>query len=147
LTVLLMLSLVLAPGCAVVNLAFKLVGVVFELLTFWAEAPEAAEHPENGPALAEGSPGEPVPLAEALERALDSGARGRMFLVAPGSALPPEAGEPPFEGAVLHVIPVGDGDVPVEIARRLESRGITLTRSRQPRGREITKSPGRPASR
>jgi hypothetical protein len=105
-TVVVLMSLLVLPGCFIFDLAFNVLGTAFSLvegllgaLFFWA----APGPPEAATPLAFE---EPLPLSEALELARALGVEGTPILVPPESAANFHPGLPPRPGAVLHAIPV-----------------------------------------
>ncbi len=96
---LLLVALVLLPGCGILGLALDIVNSVLDILCFWA-----APAPPDGSAIP--TAGTPLPLTEALEIAAAEGLGGQTWLV-PADRLPGFCpGPPPVPGAVLRAIPV-----------------------------------------
>jgi len=123
--------LLVTPGCMeIIALPFQLVGAVFDVLFFWADAPEAAEAAPDGPALAS-APADadtPVPLSVAVQRAVPTAADSAFFILAGDAPLPPEALTPPYPNAVPVAIPLLDRHLSPEAEAALEEAGIRLVR-------------------
>ena len=147
---LLIAILLAAPGCAsILRLPIQLVSAAFDVLFFWADAPDAAEPDPDAPALAAmpASPADPVPLAVAVGRAFPLAAYGALFILPADTPLPPADLQPPSVGARPVAILISDRHLSPEAEKTLEKAEIRLVRPAFSAARAAADSGGAPPGR